>query len=58
MKSNEEMGMTMIPTMRSAIARLMMNMLDTVCSLFSVLKPNIDQFPRKYLIKVISEFES
>ena len=58
MKSNEEMGMTMIPTMRSAIARLMMNMLDTVCSLFSVLEANIDQFQRKYLIKVISEFES
>ena len=37
MKSTDEMGMTMMPTMRSATARLMMNMLDTVCSRFSVL---------------------
>ena len=37
MKSTDEMGMTMMPTMRSATARLMMNMLDTVCNLFSVL---------------------
>ena len=41
MKSNEEIGITTIPTMRSATARLMMNMLDTVWSLFSVLRKSI-----------------
>ena len=30
-------GITINPTIRSATARLMMNMLETVCSLFSVL---------------------
>ena len=41
MKSKDDIGMTMMPTMRSAMAKLMMNMLDTVCSLFSVLMANI-----------------
>ena len=37
MKSKEEIGITTRPTMRSATARLMMNMLDTVWSRLSVL---------------------
>ena len=41
MKSKDDIGMTMMPTMRSAMAKLMMNMLDTVCSLFSVLMATI-----------------
>ena len=37
MKSMALIGITIKPTIRSATARLMMNMLDTVCNLFSVL---------------------
>ena len=37
MKSKDEMGITISPTIRSATARLMMNMLETDWSLFSVL---------------------
>lgn len=45
MKSKEEIGITTRPTMRSATARLMMNMLDTVWSRLSVLGDKIDQTP-------------
>ena len=64
MKSNDDIGMTIMPTIRSAIARLMINMLETVWRRFSVLPIhiNIDQPVRpignKENFGFISEFET